>query len=99
LKPRVKHSLKELNLASFLELTPRKRKLYEHTRNKDSALCKLEKKYKGKKLKKLCDVDSDISMENLSSSLTLESARFGARGSVVVKALCCKPEGRGFKSQ
>jgi hypothetical protein len=21
----------------------------------------------------------------------------GARGSVVVKALCCKPEGRGFK--
>jgi hypothetical protein len=22
----------------------------------------------------------------------------GARGSVVVKALCCKPEGRGFKS-
>jgi hypothetical protein len=24
---------------------------------------------------------------------------FGARGSVVVKALCCKPEGRGFKSQ
>jgi hypothetical protein len=23
----------------------------------------------------------------------------GARGSVVVKALCCKPEGRGFKSR
>jgi hypothetical protein len=22
----------------------------------------------------------------------------GGRGSVVVKALCCKPEGRGFKS-
>jgi hypothetical protein len=22
-----------------------------------------------------------------------------ARGSVVVKALCCKPEGRGFKSR
>jgi hypothetical protein len=24
---------------------------------------------------------------------------WGARGSVVVKALCCKPEGRGFKSR
>jgi hypothetical protein len=24
---------------------------------------------------------------------------FGARGSVVVRALCCKPEGRGFKSR
>jgi hypothetical protein len=23
----------------------------------------------------------------------------GARGSEVVKALCCKPEGRGFKSR
>jgi hypothetical protein len=23
----------------------------------------------------------------------------GARGIVVVKALCCKPEGRGFKSR
>jgi hypothetical protein len=23
----------------------------------------------------------------------------GARGSVVVKALCCKPDGRGFKSR
>jgi hypothetical protein len=25
--------------------------------------------------------------------------KFGARGSVVVKAPCCKPEGRGFKSR
>jgi hypothetical protein len=25
--------------------------------------------------------------------------RNGARGSVLVKALCCKPEGRGFKSR
>jgi hypothetical protein len=24
---------------------------------------------------------------------------FGARGSVVVKALCCKPEGREFETQ
>jgi hypothetical protein len=44
-KPRARHSLlKELNLASLSELTPRKRKLYEHIRHKESALCKLKKK-------------------------------------------------------
>jgi hypothetical protein len=26
-------------------------------------------------------------------------SHFGVRGSIVVKALCCKPEGRGFKSR
>jgi hypothetical protein len=45
-KPRARHSLlKEFNLASLLELPPRKRKLYEHIQNKDSTLCKLKKKY------------------------------------------------------
>jgi hypothetical protein len=72
LESRARNSLlKELNVASFSEFTPRKRKLYEDIQNKESALCKLKKKYKGKKLKKLCDADSDILMENLSSSLTL----------------------------
>jgi hypothetical protein len=70
-KPRARHSqLKELNSASLSELKLRKRKLYEHIWNKESALCKLKKKYKGKKLKKLCDVDSDPLMENLISSLS-----------------------------
>jgi 23S rRNA G2445 N2-methylase RlmL len=46
-------------LASILELTPRKRKLYERIQNKESALCKLKKKYKTKKLEKLYCVDSD----------------------------------------
>jgi hypothetical protein len=31
--------------------------------------------------------------------LPITSYFLGARGSVVVKALCCKPEGRGFKSR
>jgi hypothetical protein len=31
--------------------------------------------------------------------LVRTSQETGARGSVVVKALCCKPEGRGFKSR
>jgi hypothetical protein len=33
------------------------------------------------------------------AQLSLRPSFRGARGSVVVKALCCKPEGRGFKSQ
>jgi hypothetical protein len=32
------------------------------------------------------------------ANLNLLCSKRGARGSVVVKALCCKPEGRGFKS-
>jgi hypothetical protein len=72
-KHRARHSLlKELNLASFSELTPRKRKLYEHIWNKESALCKLKKKYKRKKLKELCDMESDPLMESLSFSFSVE---------------------------
>jgi hypothetical protein len=68
-KPTIGHFLiNELNLASLPELTPRKGKLYDHVRNKQSAFYKLKKKYKGKKLRKLCEVDSD--------PLSLESARF-----------------------
>jgi hypothetical protein len=63
---------KKLNLTSLSELTPGKRKLYDCIQNKGSVLCKLRKKYKAKKLmKKLCCVDSDPLMENLSSSLTV----------------------------
>jgi hypothetical protein len=55
-------------LASLSELTPRDRKPCEHIRHYKSALCKLKKKNKGKKLRNLCDVDRDPLMENLSSS-------------------------------
>jgi hypothetical protein len=57
-------------------LTLRKKKLYEHIRNKESALCKLRKKYKREKVKKLCDVDSDPLMQSLSSSFSLLAADF-----------------------
>jgi hypothetical protein len=53
-------------LALLTKLTSRKRKLYEHVRNKEGALCKLKEKYVGKKVKKLCDV-GDLVVENLSS--------------------------------
>jgi hypothetical protein len=76
-KSRARHSLlKELNLASLSKLTPRKRKLYEHIRNKESALCKLRKKRKREKMKKLCDVDSDPLKQSLSSSFSLQAPRF-----------------------
>jgi hypothetical protein len=73
---KARHSLlKELNLASILELTLRKKKLYECIWNKESALCKLERKYNAKKLKKLCCEDSISPMENLSFSSTVEASR------------------------
>jgi hypothetical protein len=72
-KPQARHSLlKELNLASLSELTPRKRKVYECIWKMQSALCNLRYKYKAKELKMLYCVDSDKLMENLSSSLTVE---------------------------
>jgi hypothetical protein len=81
LKPRARHSpLKELNFPSLSELTPRKGKLYlyEHNWNKESTLCKLKQKYRGNKLKRLFDADSDPLMEDLSSAFSLETARFVA---------------------
>jgi hypothetical protein len=48
--------------------------LYECIQNKESAHCKLRKKYKEKEVK-LCCMDSDPLMENHSPSLTVEAAR------------------------
>ncbi|XP_023725462.1 uncharacterized protein LOC111874307 [Cryptotermes secundus] len=94
-KPRAKQSLlknkKELNLASLSELSPRERKLYELIRNKESELCKNKKKYKGNKLKKLCDVDNGPLMQSLSSSLSLDATRFLA---AMFRNIRQKPKGR-----
>jgi hypothetical protein len=62
-------------LAKVADLTPRKRKLYERIRNKESALCKLKRKCKAKKLENIYGLDSDPVMEKLSSSLSVEAAR------------------------
>jgi hypothetical protein len=64
--------------------------LYECIRNKESALCKLKKKYKAKKLEYLCHVDSDPLMENL-SSFTVEAARLLA---AIIRNSRLKPRGR-----
>ena len=66
--------LRDLNLA-MSDLTPRKRKLYRIIRRKESALCKLRKKYRSRKLKDLCDVDSDPLMQEISNSLNAEAVR------------------------
>jgi hypothetical protein len=47
-------------------------------------------------------VSQPVASRILLSSVELVSysySRFGARGSVVVKALCHKPEGRGFETR
>jgi hypothetical protein len=76
-KPRARHSLlKEINLATVAELTPRKRKMYQHIRKQGSALCKLKKQCKAKKLKDVCALDKDPVMQKLASSLSVEAARY-----------------------
>jgi hypothetical protein len=74
-KPTARRSLlRELNLA-LSDLTPRKRKLYQRIRRKESAICKLRRKYRSRKLKDLCDVDSDPLMQEISKSLNAEAVR------------------------
>jgi len=72
-------------------LTPRKGKLYQRIRRKESALCKLRKKYRSKKLKNLCDVDSDPLMYEISNSLNFEAVRLLA---AIVRNSKHKPRGR-----
>jgi hypothetical protein len=72
-KPRTRRSLlKELNLAKS-DLIPRKRKLYQRIRKKESALCKLRQNHRSRKLKDLCDVDSDPLIQEISNSLNVEA--------------------------
>ena len=90
-KPRARRSLlKELHSA-LSDLTPRERKLYQTIRRKESALCKLRQKYKSRKLKDLCDVDSDPLMQEISNSLNAEAVRLLA---AIIRNSRHKPRGR-----
>ena len=90
-KPRARRSLlKELHSA-LSDLTPRERKLYQTIRRKESALCKLRQKYKSRKLKDLCDVDSDPLMQEISNSLNAEAVRLLA---AIIRNSSHKPRGR-----
>jgi hypothetical protein len=72
-------------------LTPRKRKLYERIRRKESAVCKLKRKNKTKKmLEDLYQVDRDPLMENPPSSLNAEAAKLLA---AIIRNSRLKPKG------
>jgi hypothetical protein len=81
-KPRARHSvLEELNLA-MSDLTTRKQKLYHRI---------WRKKCSTRKLKDLCDVDSDPLMQEISNSLNEEAVRLLA---AVIRNSRHKPRGR-----
>jgi hypothetical protein len=72
-KPRARHSLlKDLNLATVSQLTPREKFLYDRIRNKESALCKLRKKYR-QNLGFVSGVEGNTLMEDISTSLNAEA--------------------------
>ena len=68
--------LKELDLDRVAELTPRKKKLHKMIWTRQSALCKLRKKYRAKKLEEVCQLEIDPLIQSLSSSLNVETSRF-----------------------
>jgi hypothetical protein len=57
-------------------LTPRKKKLCNMIWTRESALCKVRKKYRAKKLKEICQLDSNPLIQSLSSSLNVDTSRF-----------------------
>ena len=76
-KRKARHSLiKKLGLDRVAKLTPRKKKLYDRIRTRESALCKLRKKYMTKKMKEVCQLDSNRLIQALSSSLNIQTSRF-----------------------
>jgi len=67
---------KMLHLARVAELTPRRKKLYNIIWTREIALCKLRKKCRAKKLKEVCQLDSNPLIQSLSSSLNVDTIRF-----------------------
>ena len=66
--------IKELGLDRVAELTPRKKKLYDRIRTRESALCKLRKKYKTKKMEEVCHLERNPLIRTLSSSLNVHTS-------------------------
>ena len=73
-KPRARHSLlRELNLATVSQFTPREKLLYDRIR-KESALCKLRTKCR-QNMKFVSDVEVNTLTEDISTSLNAEGIR------------------------
>jgi len=60
---------------------------------KESALCELWKKYRAKKLKEVCQLESNPLIQSLSSSLNVDTSRFLAS---VVRNSKHEPNGRSW---
>ena len=64
-KPRARNSLlRELNLATVSQFTPREKLLYDRIRKKESALCKLRRKCR-RNLKFVSDMEANTVMEDI----------------------------------
>jgi len=76
-KRKAQHAfIKGLGLDRVAKLTPRKKKLYCRIQTRESALCKLRKKYVTKKMKEVCQFDCNTLIQALSSSLTVLTSVF-----------------------
>jgi len=74
-KPRARHSfLRELNLATVSQFTPREKLLYDRIHKKESAFCKLRRKCR-QNLEFVSDVEVNTVMEYFSTSLNAEGIR------------------------
>jgi hypothetical protein len=74
-KPRARHSLlRELNLATVSQFTPREKLLYDTIRKKEGALGRLRSKCR-QNLKCVSDVEVKTLTEDISTSLTAEGIR------------------------
>jgi len=74
-KPKARHSLlRELNLATVSQFTPREKLLYDRIRKKESTLCKLRRKCR-QNFKFVSDVEVNAVTEDISTSLNAEGIR------------------------
>jgi hypothetical protein len=91
-KRKAQHSLiNKLGLDTVAKLTARKKKLYDRIRTRESALWKLRKKYMTKKMKKVCQLESNRLIQALSSSLTAPTSMFLAS---IFRNIMHKPKSR-----
>jgi hypothetical protein len=74
-KTRARHSLlRELSLSTVAQFTPREKSLYDKIRDKESALCKLRKKYR-KNLNFVSAAEKNILTEDISTYLNAGGIR------------------------
>jgi hypothetical protein len=78
------------------KLTPCKKKLFDRIQTRESAPCKLRKKYMTKNVREVCQFNGNPLIQALSSSLNVQTSLFWHP---LLGTVAMKPEGRrcGFK--